>query len=232
MIIKVNKTGYTPVSYSPIVDLDGNVYTTVRIGHQEWTQQNLKVTKYSDGVNISNTISAVSWGEEDTAGAYCEYDNSTGLYKESYGYLYNWYAVNQHAGDPTGGLVHFTRNGIHEPDWRVSTMTDISTLSTYLGGSAISGQKLKEAGNLHWLVGAKNTNESKFTMLPGGERAFQAPNWIFTGLTQFGFLWTSTSYDTTDAYYYFFDYNTNTIRNYPPNISKLSGLSIRCVRDI
>src|SRR5664280_176704 len=41
-------------SILPLVDLDGNDYTTVVIGNQEWTVENLKVTKYADGSAIPN----------------------------------------------------------------------------------------------------------------------------------------------------------------------------------
>jgi hypothetical protein len=45
-----------------VTDIDGNLYYTVQIGTQCWTQSNLKVSKYRNGDSIPTGLSNSSWG--------------------------------------------------------------------------------------------------------------------------------------------------------------------------
>ena len=84
---------------------DGNEYNWVQIGDQVWMAENLKVTKYNDGIAIPNVTDDTAWGELTTgAGALCDYDN-TPSNSETYGKLYNWHAVNTGKLCPTGWHV-------------------------------------------------------------------------------------------------------------------------------
>ncbi|MFM7912349.1 MAG: hypothetical protein ACKO9W_09225, partial [Bacteroidota bacterium] len=65
-----------------VTDIDGNIYNTVQIGTQCWTQSNLKVRKYRNGDNIPTGLSNADW-QFTTSGAYAIYDNdpvNDGLY--------------------------------------------------------------------------------------------------------------------------------------------------------
>jgi hypothetical protein len=44
-----------------VTDIDGNVYQTVLIGEQLWMAENLKVTHYQDGSEISNVTDNTQW---------------------------------------------------------------------------------------------------------------------------------------------------------------------------
>jgi uncharacterized protein (TIGR02145 family) len=59
----------------PAVDIDGNIYNTVKIGTQVWMVQNLATSKYRNGETIPNLISNTDWAN-DTGGARCAYDNN------------------------------------------------------------------------------------------------------------------------------------------------------------
>jgi hypothetical protein len=44
-----------------VIDTDGNVYPTVRIGNQEWMAENLRVTHYRNGDFIPNVTDNTAW---------------------------------------------------------------------------------------------------------------------------------------------------------------------------
>jgi uncharacterized protein (TIGR02145 family) len=71
---------------------DGTEYEAIKIGDQGWITENLKETKYNDGTDIPRLTDAGDW-EDDTDGARCEYNNDADDESDTYGFLYNWYAV-------------------------------------------------------------------------------------------------------------------------------------------
>ena len=209
------KGGPTPECASPIgevIDIDGNVYQTIKIGDQWWMMENLKVTHYRNGDPIPNVTSG--WSTQ-TEGAYCNYNNDEGM-AAVYGRLYNWYTVADSRGlAPTG--------------WHVPTDAEMQTLSDFLGGDAVAGAKMKEAGTVHWLspnTGA--TNESGFTGLPGGSRS-NAGAYGYMGA--YGSFWSATEYNSLRAWDRTLSYDNT---DFPPNHEyryKKNGFSVRCVKD-
>ncbi len=196
-----------------VTDIDGNVYKTVKIGSQWWMAENLKTTKYRNGNPIPNVTDNTQWGNL-TTGAYCNYNNDIN-YVNTYGRLYNWYAVSD------------SRN-IAPVGWHVPTDAEWTTLTTYLGGESVAGGKLKESGTAHWsLVNAGATNETGFTALPGGYRDLNGI--CFNLIACGGFWWSSTEYDTNNALSrYMADYLGLVLRGY---YGKTHGFSVRCVKD-
>ena len=199
------------ITYGSITDIDGNTYKTVTIGTQTWMAENLKVTKYNDGIAIPNVTDDTAWSEL-TTGALCDYDN-TPSNSETYGKLYNWHAVNTEKLCPTG--------------WHVPSDAEWTVLTDYLGGESVAGGKLKETGTTHWAspnTGA--TNETGFTALPGGSRS---SNGTFYDIGSNGLWWSATVYGASNAWYLYVSSNNSTVRI--NNISKGYGFSVRCVRE-
>jgi uncharacterized protein (TIGR02145 family) len=194
-----------------INDFDGNSYKTIRIGTQIWFAENLKTTTLNDGRNINLIIDGNEWSTLSLP-SYCWYNNNESN-KNTYGALYNWYAVNTSKLCPTG--------------WHVPSKKEWSILINYLGGEDYAGGKLKEAGGSHWESPNEGaTNESAFNALPGG---YREANGSFDLLNSNGNWWTSSSNSTYDALSIFlfsaFEYT------YENDIERGFGFSIRCIKD-
>ena len=58
------------------MDIDGNVYKTIKNGNQWWMAENLKVTHYRNGDVIPHVTEDYEWFNLKT-GAYCNYNNDT-----------------------------------------------------------------------------------------------------------------------------------------------------------
>lgn len=194
-------------------DVDGNSYETVIIGSQEWMAENLKTTKYNDGVAIPNVTNLTTWFDISTP-AYCWYNNQSSN-KAPYGALYNWYVVNSEKLCPNG--------------WHVPTDQEWKVLTDALGGEGVAGGKLKEEGTDHWEspnVGA--TNFAIFNARPGGY-THTSPE-AFNNIEQNGFWWTSTEFGTDRAYARAMFYHNETVAT-TFDYLKQQGLSMRCVKD-
>ena len=111
-----------------VVDIDGNIYKTVKIGDQIWMAENLKTTKLNDGQSILYEPDNSDWTNLRIPG-YC-WPNNEDLNKDEYGALYNWYAVDTEKLAPIG--------------WHVPTYDEWEILADYLGGISVAGGRLKE----------------------------------------------------------------------------------------
>jgi len=198
-------------------DIDGNSYSAVTIGSQVWMGENLKTTRCNDGTLIPNVTDQTNWDALSTPG-YCWYNNDEGTYKNPYGALYNWHAVNTYKLCPTG--------------WHVPTNDDWVTLATYLGGTSVAGGKLKETGTSHWSpTNTGATNDYNFTALPGGARFS-----IFSHIESYAYFWVSSakffdeyvSSTSTNAWRQQINYNATTL--WKGNNSRALGLSVRCIK--
>jgi uncharacterized protein (TIGR02145 family) len=217
----VNATGTITVSaacgsVTSVTDVDGNIYKTVAIGTQIWMAENLKVTKYKDGVTAIPDETSGSWSTL-TTGALTNYTGATGIpsgqtYFSTYGYLYNWYAVNN-------------PNGLCPLGWHVPTDVEWTTLFTYLGGESVAGGKMKSTSSLWNSFNTGADNSSCFTGLPGGWREENA----FYSVSFGSLFWSATENDSGTAF------NLNPNRNNGSanrgNSNKKWGGSVRCLKD-
>jgi len=179
---------------------------------QRWMIKNLKVSTYKNGDPIPQVTDPATWANL-TTGAWCYYNNDPAT-ASVYGKLYNWYAVNDPRGlAPTG--------------WHLPSVAELTTLSTCMGGDALSGGALKEAGTTHWASpNAGATNSSGFTALPGGSRY---DNGAFYELGFAGCWWTVTPSVPGYAWYLYLTYDSEYMNK--PNANKTNAFSVRCIRN-
>jgi len=198
----------------PLIDRDGNIYTSVIIGTQEWLVENLKTTHYADGSPIPNITINANWAA-DTEGAYCWYNNDIAN-KPDYGALYSFHAVDK-------GLAYFTRGGVQEIEWKIPAVVDMNELITYAGGLDVAGGKLKAIGLDYWKSPNEGaTDEYGFKALPGGYRRWDG---VFQGKFEYSIFFLSTACWNFDMCYY--NDNVTSCEGLPA-----TGFSIRCMRDI
>jgi len=230
--LTISNTGDAPLEVnlfvgSPVVDIDGNVYQTVQIGDQVWMAENLKVSHYRNGDAISTGHSDSEWQSLST-GAYAVYeDNESNA--DTYGYLYNWYAVDD------------SRN-IAPEGWHIPTDAEWKELEMYLGMSQSEaddigwrgtneGSKLAGRADLWNDGGLENNAEfgtSGFTALPGGYRYDSYGYYYHMG--NGGSFWSSTEYGSSSAWLRSLSYDYSDVRRY--DYDKQYGFSVRCVRDL
>lgn len=76
-LLKINTT-LTSGQTGTYTGNDGNIYPTICIGSQEFTQENLRELKYRDGSYIEKITNMTDWGNA-TSGAWCAYDNNNNI---------------------------------------------------------------------------------------------------------------------------------------------------------
>jgi uncharacterized protein (TIGR02145 family) len=190
------------------IGYNGYDYTTVQIGVQCWFAENLRTTQYADGSSIPEVTSGWTSTYNGARVAY----NNAGSNLLTYGYLYNWYAVDNAAGlCPTG--------------WHVPTDAEWTELTDFLGGASVAGGKMKSSASDSpaW----DGTNSSGFSALPGGNRYDHNGYFYDVGLG--GYWWSSSPNGSYDAW----------LRNlysgsdglYRDDDGLRNGFSVRCVRD-
>ncbi len=199
-----------------LVDIQGNSYQTVIIGNQEWMSSNLKVRRWKNGDFIPYISSNSNWASATTPGL-CILNNDSATNFQNYGYLYNFYVIE----DPRG----LCPNG-----WKVPSDSEWVVLETFLGGLSVAGGKLKSTSTLWSAPNTGATNSSGFSALPGGLRDYPGnfSSWAATAN-----FWTSTERQMVgyaDGWYRAIWFNGNQLQRL--SYSKKDGFSVRCMRNL
>jgi uncharacterized protein (TIGR02145 family) len=200
-----NQVSFTTIP--GVTDIEGTVYGTVNIGTQVWLTENLATATYNDGSSIPLVTEQTAWNSLTTPG-YCWYNNDRSTYRINNGALYNWHVVSSGKLCPAG--------------WHVPSDGEWTTLSTFLGGESLAGDKMK--------AGRSDPGNSLFRAVPCGIRdtivGFVDPN---TGCeTNYDYWWSSTSSKTSTAWSRRLSSSPELFR---VEFSKRYGYSVRCLKD-
>lgn len=214
-------------------DGDGNVYTTIRLGTQVWTVENLRTTSYICGTPIPFVENSDEWTGLGTP-ALCFYENTKNQDTiEKYGALYNWYVL-----APENPLK------IAPKGWRVPTDKDWNILETFLSENgynwdrSFSGNKVAKAiaaqtdwneSDVNGAIGNSDgrNNRSRFSAYPGG---YRFDNGLFYHLGNRTYWWTATEYIISHAFNRNIDHNFDDLSRLSD--SKRLGFSVRLVSDV
>ena len=211
-----------------VTDIDGNIYNTVQIGNQCWMKEDLRVTKYSDGLPLSA-------GDNQTSnyqGYYYCYSAAT---------LYNWVATTRNtfssASDPFG-VKGICPDGWHVPndaEWNiliehVSSQSQYycSTDSNYIAKALAGCSDSWYSNSTSCAVG----NEPQYNNRTG----FSAGNYHIVCYANNGFshgeakYWSATQSNTTNAYVYSFSSYSPIVNH--NSCSKSWGCGVRCIHNV
>lgn len=149
-------------------------YDGVTLGSQVWMRNNLNVDKFTNGDPIPEARTMEEWQTYAQSGipAWCYYGNNASN-EETYGKLYNWYAVND-----TRGLAPL--------GWHIPSDSEWVVLTKFLGGEKKAGTIMKSTWG--WNNNGNGTNTTGFNGLPGGFRDFYGN---FSGLGSRGEWWST-----------------------------------------
>jgi uncharacterized protein (TIGR02145 family) len=225
-----------------VKDIDGNIYSTTKIGTQVWMAENLKTTRYNNGDKIKTTPLPTTDIEAEIMPQYQWAYNGDQINVATYGRLYTWFvAADSRNVCPVG--------------WHVPTDDEWTVLIDYLisigYGSGYHGMGIAKSlsARLNWVYDETpgspgnepdNNNKTNFNAIPAGCRLEDD---TFHKLGYYANWWTST--EGGEAFMQILTgeiVNTSGGRvrviynNYPYVNSYLNnknyGVSIRCLKNI
>jgi uncharacterized protein (TIGR02145 family)/uncharacterized repeat protein (TIGR02543 family) len=172
-IVTADMTVYANwIIQSIIQDKDGNIYKGVKIGNQVWMVGNLKTTKFNDGTDIPLITDDTAWVNCQTP-AYCWYNNDASN-KETYGAIYNWYAIKSGKLSPVGWHIPTSSEWYTLENWLDSNGYDVSeTIPGNTIGKSLAAQWGWDTSTVIGAVGNDlfKNNSTGFSAVAGGHRS-------------------------------------------------------------
>jgi uncharacterized protein (TIGR02145 family) len=199
-------------------DYEGHVYSTVRLGNQEWINRNLETRYFANGDMINTTGTATTNTEQEDKPLYqwaFQYHEDHPELLDFEGRLYTWYtATDSRKICPTG--------------WHLPSIDEWNVLLTHLGGDALTSRDIRSF-NSNWdNILNTGATEGKFGAQLVG---FRAANGQFQYGSYYGtYWWTATEASSGNALAVFCG-PSDIDKVSPTEKSRKFGFSVRCVKD-
>jgi uncharacterized protein (TIGR02145 family) len=213
------------IEYGTVSDIEGTVYTTVKIGDQWWMAENLKVGVFNDGTPITY-LPRIDGA--DTAWANMNEPAYSYINDSIFGKFYN------------GAVLHSGKQ-IAPAGWHVPTDDDWKKLEVAIG---MSSNETDETGwrgtneadlltskyNVGWPAGDREKglyglDVYGFDAVPSGCRGLDGR----TNIQNNSAFWWTSSLSGNDYFYRYIDLMEK--RVFRQQISPRYGMCIRCVKD-
>ena len=188
-----------------------------KIGNQEWYTENLYVTFYRDGSEITQakTLKEFYACSDRKEGAWCFF-NFDGV-KHGTNILYNWWAVND-------------KRGLAPLGWHIPSEAEWEELKTYMDNNSIGADALKSTTG--WKGSRNGTNLTGFNAQPNGGMG-RSMGRVLVQIDTAAYFWTTTTYvehggrvlENVAVIYRI----TDILKEYGRD--KVDGLSVRLIKD-
>jgi uncharacterized protein (TIGR02145 family) len=228
------------LTYSSLIDIDGNIYKTIVIGNQEWMAENFKATRYSNGDSVTFIADPDIWintGE----GAWSNLEGDT-FYNCNCGNVYNWYAVSDERNlCPNGWHVPNDQDwnnllGFVDPEFSPISADAFGINSFIFPTQSDTASYFLKSKNFNLLELPGSYNQSGFSALACGNKS------AIDGI-HYGFSIPTTFWSSSPGYYYPYtgfeeslEGITRTLYNQNNSVYKNSlnvgnGFPVRCVKN-
>jgi len=214
-----------------VIDIDSNVYKTVKIGNQIWMAENLKVTHYADGRELSyfNEVNGV----KEPALFRFHFDGVSydpDIQMDVDGELYNWHA----ARDTVSSGDALKVQGICPDGWHLPSMAEWRELEEFVCTQGYRGREsLALKSEQGWKNGMGGDDVYGFDAVPSGSTLqrhwtmYYGNGYFYVGKASL--WWTSNSVDENNADFIGLYYSSSEIER--GTVKKEAGMAVRCVKD-
>ena len=202
-----------------MTDYEGHVYSTVRLGNQEWMNRNLETNYFSNGDRIFTTgIPTQNIEQEDKPlyqWAFLGHEDHPELLDDD-GRLYTWYTATDNRKICPAG-------------WHLPALHEWNELISHLGSDALTSRDFQRCFNYYWNSPLNTgTTEGSFNAQLAG---FREASGQFQYGSRYGTYWWSASEASSENSYTIYCGPSDIDKVYPFEKNRKDGYSVRCVKN-